>query len=231
MSLLTDTQGIAGLATGLIGAVQQFKGASSQFAAARDILKETQAEMSLILQEGDVLARNARQRAYAALDDQATNAARAEAAERAIHEQGDRLQSELVARTAGSGIALTGSPLLVLADVALQTERAAANARLTAAYGNRRFQFEAEREMQSARDIEAGAQAQATGLGQFRASQAGAIQEGARFGQIRAITGLSELFTNKGTQELVRGLFPEQPTTATRTSTYRGVPTNMGYDY
>lgn len=223
MTVVTDPYGIGsgiqavgGMITQIAAYKKQMRAVQQQYQAAKDLIKDAELEQQAILREGDLIARNARQRAFAANEDLAFLDAQTDQTVIDTRAEGRRLESRIIAQTAGNGLTLSGSPLLVAAEATVAAERAAANAELTRQIGTRRLQFEIERELQAAQDAQEGSLLAAEGTGRLRERQAAAITQSAYQGDVGAKIGLATGIST-GTQALLKAFGPSTSANTPRT--------------
>lgn len=214
----------AGAVSSLTGVITQIQGVATQMRAAKQLMKTATDEAQAIVNEGDQLAVNARQRANAALQDIGYLQAVTDANTRALAAEQHRAESLAQAHAAGSGITFTGSPLLVQLDTALQFERAKANQELTQRIGTRRFQFELEKELATAASTPGQYAASAQARLNLRTNQAGVIQQTSLTGLVKTSDTTGKLLENKGFQALVKSIYPSGSSPAP----YAG-PTGAGF--
>lgn len=211
----------ASIITTLAGSAQQF-GAATQLGGARgDLLAQAQDEAQSIIDTGAATSRALRQRGTAALTDIPYLSALTEAHIRSVEREEGRTTGSIAASAIGSGVELTGSPLLAQLDASIEYGHIIGQQRLTQQLGARRFRFEAEEALARAQDVTSQAERDALATINLRNAQAASIR------QKQVQTVLS------GVKPLSDPTFLNQLNSVTKgsKSTYAGKPTNMGYDF
>ncbi len=168
-------QGYASAVTGAASAAAGILGIIQAQAAARDAARAAEAEIRGLQLQANEAEFAARRRAYAALQDAALNRVVVAQNIEAIEGNARIAEGQIVAQTAGNGLAFIGSPVLAAAAANLEFARQAEAERVGGFVSQQRFEFEIDRELRQAAAIKTGSAAQIEGTRQLRQAQADAI--------------------------------------------------------
>jgi hypothetical protein len=161
VSNIGNISGAVGTAAGVSG---QLIGGFRTRGEARGLLDASIEEAAARLTAGEAVKEDALRNAMFALTDAANEASDSTLRQDAIQREGQRVVGAITARAAGAGVRVEGSPLLVALEAAVETDRQTNFEAIRSRDVQRRFTFEAERELRRAQVAPIAARTEATAL-------------------------------------------------------------------
>ena len=204
--------GYGSAASAVLGFVTTVFAVKEQNRQMKALARAAQQEIYAARAEASEIERIAYHRAYAALFDAATVTAIHEETLRRIGQEARYAEGQVIAQTAGSGLAFVGSPVLAAASVAGEAARVAAFDAFKTQTQVKRFDFEVTEELRRAEGAREAYRIGVEGIQAERSAQSAYLQAQTLTGALGSMRTIAGALQSPTVQSGFAALFPQQTT-------------------